>query len=69
MRRGGSTVPEADDISKSGAVVVEAEDDDWCLEFKYDQRKSDRWAESMVGQTTDWVSKKIWPRVRDRTER
>jgi hypothetical protein len=49
MRRGGSTVPEADGISKSGAVVVEAEDDDWCLEVKYDQRKSDRWAESTVG--------------------
>jgi hypothetical protein len=58
-RRGGSMVSEADDASKSGAVVREAEGGGWRLEVEYDQRKS-------VGQMCGWVkllirpTKKIW---------
>jgi hypothetical protein len=52
-------VPEADDTSKSGAVVREAKGGGWRLEVEYDQRKS-------VGRMCGWAkllirpTKKIW---------
>jgi hypothetical protein len=48
-RRGGSTVPEADDTMKSGAVAGEAKGVIWRLEVEDDQRKLGRWAECVVG--------------------
>jgi hypothetical protein len=41
-RRGGSTVPEADDTTKSDAVAREAEGNSWHLEVEDNQRKLDR---------------------------
>jgi hypothetical protein len=49
MRRGGSTVPEVDDIVKSSATAGEAEGGGWRLEVEYDQRKLGRWPECAVG--------------------
>jgi hypothetical protein len=52
-------VPEADDTSKSGAVVREAKGGGWRLEVEYDQRKSVcrmcGWAKLLIRPT-----KKIW---------
>jgi hypothetical protein len=38
-RRGGSTMLEADDTSKSNTTPEEAEGSDWSLEVEDDQRK------------------------------
>jgi hypothetical protein len=48
-RRGGSTVPEADNTVKSSAAVGEAEGVGWCLEVENDQRKLGWWATYAVG--------------------
>jgi hypothetical protein len=48
-RRGGSTVLEADDITKSGVAVGDVEGGHWCLEVEDDQRKLGRWVECVVG--------------------
>jgi hypothetical protein len=48
-RRGGSTMPEADDTVKSSATVGEAEGVDWCLEVENDQRKLGWWTKCAVG--------------------
>jgi hypothetical protein len=48
-RGGGSTVPEADNTAKSGAVAGEAEGSGWRLEVEDDQRKLGRWAECVDG--------------------
>jgi hypothetical protein len=47
-------VPEADDTSKSGAVVCEAKGGGWRLEVEYDQRKS-------VGRMCGWAKLLIRP--------
>jgi hypothetical protein len=48
-KRGGTTVPETDDIAKSGVTAWEAKGDGWCLDVEDDQRKLGRWAECAVG--------------------
>jgi hypothetical protein len=48
-RRGGSTVPEVDDIAKSGAAAREAEGGGWRLEVEDDQRKLGQWVELLTG--------------------
>jgi hypothetical protein len=47
-RRGSSTVPEANDTTKSGTTVGEAEGCGWRLKVEDDQRKLDWWAECTV---------------------
>jgi hypothetical protein len=47
-RQGSSTVPEADNIAKSGVVAGEAKGGSWRLEVKDDQRKLGRWTECAV---------------------
>jgi hypothetical protein len=48
-RRGGSTVPEADDTTKSGLTIWEAEGDNWRIDVEDHQRKLGRWTECAVG--------------------
>jgi hypothetical protein len=49
-KRGGSTMPEADDTVNSGAAAAgEAEGGGWHLEVEDDQSKLGWWAECAVG--------------------
>jgi hypothetical protein len=48
-RRGSSTMPEADDTTKSSAAAREAKGGDWCLEVEDDQRKLGWWTKCVVG--------------------
>jgi hypothetical protein len=48
-RRGGSTVPEADDTMKSGAEAGDAEGVDWRPKVEDNQRKLGQWAKCAIG--------------------
>jgi hypothetical protein len=47
-KRGSSTVPAANNTTKSGAATRVAEGCSWRLEVKNDQRKLGRWAELKI---------------------
>jgi hypothetical protein len=51
-------VPEADDTSKSDAVIGDAEGGGWCLKVKDDKRKLGQGLNAWLGQTADWASEK-----------
>jgi hypothetical protein len=47
-RRGSSTVPKADDTTKSGVAAMEVEGGGWLLEVENDQRKLGWWPKCTV---------------------
>jgi subtilisin-like proprotein convertase family protein len=47
-RQGSSTMSEADDTTKSGALAKEVEGGDWRLEVEDDQGKLGRWPKCAV---------------------